>query len=88
MTGTCFYGHNVALLQVQVVHVVVVSLACMLELHLNQIGGAWVSGHVGKPVVSVQLLVLASHSLVAQSSVTAYSYCMFIRILSHIMFNI
>ena len=66
-----FYSHNVALLQVKTVHIVVVTLAGVLELHLNQVGAELVSRHVGQPVVCVQLAVLPSHGVLAQASVLA-----------------
>ena len=66
------YCHDVALLQVEVVHVVVVSLACILELHLNEVGFVGVSRHVGQPVVGVELSVLSSTGFRTESSVGSH----------------
>ena len=74
VAGVGLHGHNVALLQVESVHVVVVSLARVLELHLHEVGAELVARHVGQPVVGVQLSVLPSHGVLAQSAVLAAVY--------------
>ena len=65
VAGACLNGHYVALFQRQVVHVVVVSLPGVLELHLHEVGGVLVSWHVGQPVVGVKLPVLAPYGFAA-----------------------
>ena len=68
------HGHHVALFQVEVVHIVIVSLACILELHLHQIGRVCVAGHVGQPVVGVELPVLPAHAGMAEPPAAARAY--------------
>ena len=46
VAGVCLYRHGVALLQFQVVHVVVVALAGVLELYFHQVGLLVVAGDV------------------------------------------
>ncbi len=53
-------GHDVAFLQGEVVDVVVVAFARVLELHLDEVGGLSIARHVGQPVVGVELSVLSS----------------------------
>ena len=77
VAGIGFHGNDIALLQVEVVYVVVVSLARILELHLYEVGLVGVARHVGQPVVGVQLSVLASAGLAAESSVAAAGYLEF-----------
>ena len=60
MTGVCLYRHVVALLKRQVVDVMIIALAGVLELNLHEVGALGVPRHVGKPVVGVQLTVLTS----------------------------
>jgi hypothetical protein len=43
----------------------------MLELNLNQVRRVYVAGNVGQPVVCVQLAVLPSYAVLAESAVTA-----------------
>ena len=40
-------GHHVAFLQFEVVDVMIVALACVLELHLHEVGGLHVARYVG-----------------------------------------
>ena len=70
-------GNDVAFLQLQLVHVVVVAFAGVLELHLYEVGIVCVARHIGKPVVGVELSVLAANGLMAQSAVAADDYLMF-----------
>ena len=63
VTRVRLYGHDVALFQRQIVHVVVIALACMLELHLHQIRRVGIPWHVGQPVVGIQLTVLSSDGM-------------------------
>ena len=68
---TSLHGHDVAFLQVQMVHVMIVALAGILELHLNQVGRFAVSRHVGQPVVCVELSVLPAASLCRETAAAA-----------------
>ena len=77
MTRVGFYGHDVALLQIQFVDVMVVAFAGVLELHFHEVGSVHVARHVGQPVVGVQLTVLTAHSLLAESTVATSSYFVF-----------
>ena len=65
VTRTCLHSHDVALLQVEVVHIVVISLTGMLELYFHEVGGVLVARHVSQPVVGIQLAVLSAYSLMA-----------------------
>ena len=65
MSGISLHSHDIAFLQVQLVDIVIVSLACMLELHLHQVCCFVISWHVSKPVISVELLVLSAYRPVA-----------------------
>ena len=53
VTGTGFNGYHVAFLQIQMVHVVVIAFAGMLELHLHEVCRICVPRHVSEPVVCV-----------------------------------
>ena len=74
MTRISLNSHNVALLQVELVHVVIVALAGMLELHLHQVCRIYVSRHVSQPVVGVQLSVLPTYCILAQASAATVLY--------------
>ena len=54
----CLHGHDVAFLQIQVVHIMVVTLACILELHLHQVCRLSIARHVGQPIIGIELFVL------------------------------
>ena len=41
-----FNGYDIAFLQVEAVHIVIISLACVLELHFHKVGGFRVAGNV------------------------------------------
>ena len=69
MSRTGFHGYCVAFLQVEIVHVVVVSFPRVLELHLHEVGALGIAGHISQPVVSVQLLILPSAALATETSV-------------------
>ena len=74
----CFDGHDVALLDGQVVVVTVVSLSCVFELHLHQVRCVLVVGQVGQVVMDVQLALVASAALCPESSFvvsTDISHC-------------
>ena len=71
------HSHDVALLQVYVVYIMIVALACVLELHLHKVGLVRVSRNVVQPVVCVELPVLSSASSVAQSVVAVACYLEF-----------
>ena len=77
VSRTGFYGHDVALFQVQPVHVVEISLSGILELNLHQVGRQVVAWDVGQPVIGVQLLVLAATRVAAKASVTPVGYLEF-----------
>ena len=68
------HGNNVAFLQVEIVYVVIISLACVLELHLNKVGRFHVAWNVGEIVVRVELLVLSAASFATQAAVGASGY--------------
>ena len=68
VTGRSLNGHNVALLQGQVVVVVVVPLSGILELHFHQVGHLVVAGDVGQPVVGVELVVLPATAAAAKAT--------------------
>ena len=74
VSRTCFHCHNVAFFQLDIVHIVVISLSCVLELHLHEVGVLFVSGYIVQPVVGVVLLVLPSASAVTQSAVGVAGY--------------
>ena len=74
VSGTCFYSHGVALLQVEMIDIVIVTLSCILELHLYQVGILLVSGHVIQPVVGVELSVLPTASAVAEPAIGVAGY--------------
>ena len=61
MTRVSLHCNNISLLEVEIVDIVIVSLTCMLKLHLDEVGGFSIAWHIGQPVVGVQLLVLSSH---------------------------
>ena len=84
MSGVRLHGNHIALLQVEVVHIVVISLSGVLELHLHEVGAFIVSRNVGKPVVGVQLSVLPSHGTATESSVTAMAHSEFHILVIHL----
>ena len=77
MSGVCLYRHDVALSQFQAVHIVVVSLARVLELNLHKVCALVVAGHISQPVVGVELLVLSSAALVTEAAFAAPCYLEF-----------
>ena len=77
VSGIGFHSHDVALLELQVVDVVVIALSGVLELHLDEVGVVVVSRHVGQPVVGVELLVLPSAGSAAESAVAAVTDAVF-----------
>ena len=87
MAGTGLYGNDVAFLQGQVVDVVIVTLTCMFKLHLYQVGVFGIAWYVSQPVVGVQLSVLTTYGLMAESSVTSDLDRHFFVVISHIYFN-
>ena len=84
VTRAGLHGHDVAFLQWQVVHVVIVAFAGVLKLHLHQVGRLSVARHVGQPVVGVQLAVLSSHGSAAESAVTTCTYLVCSLFLFHL----
>ena len=87
VTRTGLYGYDVAFLQGQVVDIMIVTLARMLELYLHQVGVFGITRDVSQPVISVQLSVLMTYSLMAESSVTSHLDRYFFLIISHIYYN-
>jgi hypothetical protein len=77
MTWIGLYSHNVALLQFQIVHIVVIALASVLELNLHEVSILSIARHVGQPVVGVQLSVLTPTSLMTESTVAAIADAIF-----------
>jgi hypothetical protein len=60
---------------------VVVALAGMFELYLYQVGGIGISWYVGQPVVGVQLTILSTYGMLAQSAVaTSHNHEFFLHI--------
>ena len=86
MTWTCLDGNDVAFLQLQVVHIMEIALAGMLELHLHQVCGLSISRHICEPVVGVQLAILTAYSRPAQSTVASHSDGQIFCFLCHIYF--
>ena len=74
VSGIGFHGDDVSLLQGQVVHVVIISLAGMFELNFHQVSSFCIARHIGQPVVGVQLTILTAYSMFAESSVAACHY--------------
>ena len=86
VTWVGLYGHDVTLLQRQVVHVMVISLAGMFELHFHQVGRFCIARDVGQPVVGVQLPVLSADGLHAQPSVTSCNEFVFCLLFHAVIF--
>ena len=74
MTRVSLYRHYIALLQVEVIHIVVISLTGILELYLHEVSTFSIAGYIGKPVVCVELSVLSSYALSAQTTVAAVTH--------------
>ena len=50
---TGLHGYDVAFLQVQVIHVVVIALTSVLELYLHQVGVFGIARYVCQPVIGI-----------------------------------
>ena len=74
VSRVCFNSHGIAFLKVKVIDIVIVTLACVLELHLYEIGILLVARHVIQPVVGVELSVLPAASAVAEPAVGIAGY--------------
>ena len=74
VTRVSLYRHYIALLQVEVIHIVVISLTGILELYLHEVSTFSIAGYIGKPVVCVELFVLSSYALSAQTTVAAVTH--------------
>ena len=74
VTRVSLYRHYIALLQVEVIHIVVISLTGILELYLHEVSTFSIAGYIGKPVVCVELSVLSSYALSAQTTVAAVTH--------------
>ncbi len=77
------HGNNVTLLEVEVIHIVIISLAGILELHLHEVGALSIAWDIGKPIVSVQLSVLSAHGLAAKSTVASMPHSEFHILVVH-----
>ena len=47
VTQVSLYSHYIALLQVEVIHIVVISLTGIFELYLHEVGAFSIAGHIG-----------------------------------------
>ena len=74
VTRVSLYRHYIALLQVEVIYIVVISLTGILELYLHEVSTFSIAGYIGKPVVCVELSVLSSYALSAQTTVAAVTH--------------
>ena len=74
VTGIRLHGHDVAFLQIQIVHIVVVTLAGILELHLYQVCRLSIARHVGQPIIGVELFVLPADATATQTTVASGTY--------------
>ena len=64
-------GHHVAFRETEFIDVMIISLARVLKLYLHEVGAFGVSGHVGQPVICVELPVLPPTSFMAEAAVAA-----------------
>ena len=74
VTRVSLYRHYIALLQVEVIHIVIISLTGILELYLHEVSTFSIARYIGKPVVCVELSVLSSYALSAQTTVAAVTH--------------
>ena len=70
MTRTCLHSHHIALLQIEGIDIMVISLSGVLELHFNKVCALGISRHISEPVVCIQLAVLPSAASSAESART------------------
>ena len=68
MTRRGLHGHDVALLQRQMVTVVIVPFTGVFKLHLHQVGLLVVARDVGQPVVGIQLVILSAAAFAAEAT--------------------
>ena len=68
MTGRGLYGHDVTLLQRQVVAVVIIPFTGVFKLHLYQVGLLVIARNVGQPIVGIQLVVLSAAAFAAKAT--------------------
>jgi hypothetical protein len=52
----------------------IVALAGVLELNLHEVSGVCIARHIGQPVVGIQLTVLSTYGMLAQSAVATSHY--------------
>ena len=71
MTGIGLHSHIITFRQRQMIDVMIVSFARILELNLHKVSAFRVARHVSKPVVSVELMVLTATSAAAQPTVAS-----------------
>ena len=92
MARTCLHRHDIPFFQVEVVDVVIICLSGVLKLHFHKVCAFGIARHIGKPVVCVQLSVLASYCLAAETSVATIPHSEFHILVIHnnlilIMYN-
>ena len=71
---TCLHSYDVALTEVQVVDVMIISLARILELHLHEVRVLLITRHIIQIVVGIELLVLPAAGAMAESAVSIAGY--------------
>ena len=86
VSRTSLYSHHVALLEVEVVDIMIISLAGIFELHLHEVGALGIARYVGKPVVGIQLAVLATSGFTTKSTVTTMPHSEFHIFVIHAAF--
>ena len=82
---TCLHGHDVAFFQVEVVHIVVITLSGVFKLHFHQVCRLIVSRHICQVVVGVQLLILPSATANGESTVGIASDAEFHVLIVHLL---
>ena len=83
MARTCLHRHDIPFFQVEVVDVVIICLSGVLKLHFHKVCAFGIARHIGKPVVCVQLSVLASYCLAAETSVATIPHSEFHILVIH-----
>ena len=68
MSGSSFHGYYIAFFQRNFVAVAEITLAGIFELNFHHVRFLCIAGNVGKPVVSVQLLVLPAAAFAAETA--------------------
>jgi hypothetical protein len=52
----------------------IVALTGVLELNLHEVGRVGITGHVCQPIIGIQLTVLSTYGMLAQSAVATSHY--------------